>query len=149
MWGPGICQASETDGTCLMRKKLCKTQCFTKLTSPNRLFLGILPLSIFIWALFNCLIVILNLFSFNLPSASRNVNLALEDHLTKESFSERLTSRSFSPGCEKCRLQLCQFQPAPGRCSSARGGGAWLFPCHQQLALLRVPSPPCTDRFSA
>lgn len=90
-------------------------QCITKLTSPNCLFLGILPVSIFIWVLFNCLIVTLNLFIFKLPWARRNVNLALEDHLTKDSFSERLTSHILSPGCENFRLQLCQFQPDPGR----------------------------------
>lgn len=95
-------------------------QHITKLASPNCVFLGVLPVSIFIRALFNCLIVILNLFIFNLPLACRNANLALEDRLTKDSFSERLTShiaacKFFSPGCEIFRLQLCQFQPDPGR----------------------------------
>lgn len=146
-------------------------QCITKLASPNCLFLGILPVSIFIWALFNCLIVILNLLIFNLPQACRNVNSALEDHLTEDSFPARLTShiaacKIFSPGCENFGLWLCQFQPDPGRwqlkpCGKTgamaerlrcRGGCASpssRFPFRQQHTLLGVPSPPCTDHFSA
>lgn len=143
-------------------------QCIAKLASPNCLFLGILPVSIFIWALFNCLVVILNLFIFDLLQACRNVTLALEDLLTNDSFSERLTSliaacKIFPRDVEIC-LQLHQFQPNPcrwefkpgGKSGDCRAGPMCGGEHHPGLCFPPISrtlrsgsSTPCTDHFSA
>lgn len=88
-------QPSDTDVTHAMRRNWCKMQCITTPASPNCLFLGMLLVSILIQALFNCLMVILNLFIFNLPWAWRNGNSALGDHLTEQPFSEWLSPHGF------------------------------------------------------
>lgn len=132
-------------------------RCITTSASPNCLFLGILPVSVLIRALFNCLMVILNLFTFNLPWAWRNGNPALGDRLTKESFSERLTSHVFFPAegilwrfqaPAVLNLGRRQLKPCGKTGGSSAASPSLIFPSSSSI-LCSGSSLACVDHSSA